>query len=124
MPPASHDPDVEDDRTVVVPRRTRWGLELPDGEVLELDGNDVIVGRKPSGDGNLLTIADPTRTVSKIHARFRRVNDHWTIEDLHSTNGVALIDRGGEPVPIDPETPTETTERLLIGTLEVKLREL
>lgn len=117
-------PEEELDRTVVVVRKTRWGLELPDGDVLELLGDDVIVGRKPSAQAGaiVLQIADPTRTMSKTHARLRRDGDSWTIEDLNSTNGVAVIDALGLTNQIDAGEVVEATERLLVGTLEVRLR--
>lgn len=127
IPPVASSTDLDDDfddRTIVVPKRARWGIELPGGEVLEIVGDEVLVGRKPKGDEKSITIPDPTRTISKTHARLRRSGETWTIEDLQSTNGVALVDAKGNPVPIDPGTPTEVTERLLIGTLEVTFREL
>ncbi len=118
--------DDSDDRTVVVQRRVRWGIELPDGEVLELDGDDVVVGRKPEpvGGARPLQIADPTRTMSKTHARMRRNGEDWTIEDLQSTNGVALVDESGEKVPLEAGREYEVIEQLVIGTLEVRLRRI
>ncbi|UOR02211.1 DUF5684 domain-containing protein [Leucobacter allii] len=115
----------DSDRTVVVQRRVRWGVELPDGEVLELRGDDVIVGRKPATEEGTvaLQIPDPTRTVSKSHARLRRTGEVWTIEDLHSTNGVSTID-GGDPEPIEPGREVPATEQLVIGTLRVSLRRI
>lgn len=116
--------DDELDRTIVVPRPSRWGLELPDGDVLELRGDDVVVGRKPEAKNGstVLQIADPTRTLSKSHARLRRVDGLWTIEDLDSTNGVALVDELGEQVPLEAGRENPVTERLVLGTLEVTLR--
>lgn len=113
----------EDDQTVVVRRETRWGLELPDGELMELRGHDVVVGRKPEPAGayEVLKINDPTRTLSKSHVRLRRTGEVWTIEDLHSTNGVALIDETGATVALEAGHERGTTERMLIGTLEVRL---
>lgn len=124
LPEGTEGFDEEDERTIVVPRRARWGIELPGGEVLELVSDEVIVGRKPTGEGTLLKIADPTRTVSKTHALFRRAGDTWTIEDLDSTNGVALINEDNGTETIDPNTPAEVAERVLIGTLEVTLVEI
>ncbi|UOQ59901.1 DUF5684 domain-containing protein [Leucobacter rhizosphaerae] len=120
--PPAH--DEEFDRTVVVVRRTRWGLELPDGDVLELLGDDVVLGRKPDAPegSTALQIVDPTRTMSKTHARLRREGETWTIEDLQSTNGVAIIDDLGQASQIDAGLPVPATDRLVIGTLEVKLQ--
>ena len=118
--------EPEDDRTVVVVRRARWGLELPDGEIVELAGDDVIVGRKPEAQGGagVLQIADPTRTMSKSHARMRRTGDDWTIEDLDSTNGVSVVDERGEAIQIEPGEEVTATEQLVIGTLEVSLKRM
>ena len=118
---ASHDDEL--DRTVVVVRKTRWGLELPDGEVLELLTDDVVLGRKPEAPEGaaVLQIVDPTRTMSKTHARLRREGESWTIEDLQSTNGVAIIDEQGQASQIDAGSAVPATPRLVIGTLEVKL---
>lgn len=128
-PSAPSDEDVDadsDDRTVIVTRRVRWGLELPDGEVLELEGDDVVIGRKPEpADGaSVLQIVDPTRTMSKTHARMRRHDDDWTIEDLQSTNGVALVDERGETVSLEAGREYEVTDQLVIGTLGVHLRRI
>lgn len=118
--------DEDDDRTVVVSRRPKWGLRLPSGEVVELIGDDVIVGRKPTAQPGTaaVQIPDPTRTLSKSHARMRRTGDSWSIEDLHSTNGVAVVDASGEVREIEPGTETEAGERLVIGTLEVVLHRI
>lgn len=114
----------EIDHTVVVARQTRWGLELPDGEVLELLGDEIVVGRKPEAvDGSTaLQIPDPTRTMSKTHARMRRVGDVWTIEDMNSTNGVAVYDGLGNSVQLEAGRESAVLERMIIGTLEVRLR--
>lgn len=118
--------DDDDDRTVVVSRRQRWGIELPDGEVLELMGEDVVVGRKPEAPEGVevLRIADPTRTLSKSHARLRLGSAGWTVEDLSSTNGTAVVDETGAATALEAGRETEATERLLIGTLEVQLRKV
>jgi len=123
---ASSESDEDDDRTVVVSRRPKWGLRLPGGEVVELIGDDVIVGRKPTAQPSTaaVQIPDPTRTLSKSHARMRRTGDSWSIEDLNSTNGVAVVDASGEVREIDPGAETEASERLVIGTLEVVLHRI
>ncbi|WP_125099905.1 DUF5684 domain-containing protein [Leucobacter chromiireducens] len=105
---------------------TRWGLELPDGEVLELVGTDIIAGRKPSSvDGaHTLLLADPTRTVSKSHVRLRRADGEWTVEDLNSTNGLTLVSSSGQRAQLPPGLTFPATEHMVFGTLEVRLREL
>ena len=125
LPPVPRSDDDEFDRTVVVrrPSSTGWEVVLPDGEGLALAA-DTIVGRRPeASDGaTALQIPDPTRTLSKVHARFRFADDRWTIEDLGSTNGVYLIDASGAEREVPPGAPQPVGERLLLGTLEVRLR--
>lgn len=117
---------LDEDHTVVVSRRTRWGLELPGGETLELEGDDIVIGRKPEAlpGTTVLQISDPTRTMSKSHARLRRDGDDWSIEDLHSTNGVSLVDASGDAAQLESGRISPTTEQMVIGTLEVRLRQL
>jgi pSer/pThr/pTyr-binding forkhead associated (FHA) protein len=62
--------------------------------------------------------------MSKTHARMRRNGEDWTIEDLQSTNGVALVDESGEKVPLEAGREYEVIEQLVIGTLEVRLRRI
>lgn len=123
MTPDTEVDDFDDDNTVVVRRETRWGLELPDGDVLELHGHDVVIGRRPEPTGayEVLKISDPTRTLSKSHVRMRRTGEVWTVEDLHSTNGVALITESGATEALEPGHERAATDRMLIGTLEVQL---
>lgn len=123
---ADDEDEDEDDRTVVVPRRKRWGLELPSGDVEELLGDDVVVGRKPDAPegAGVLKIIDPTRTLSKSHLRMRRTGDSWTVEDMNSTNGVSVADGNGQQRVIEPGREIPASDRMTIGTLEVVLREI
>lgn len=113
------------DRTVVVPRAQRigWAIELPGGERFELPAFDVIVGRRPEaqGDAQPLAIPDPTRTLSKTHARLRFDGEQWTVEDLGSTNGVVLLLDGEREEELTAYRPAPATDRLLLGTLELRL---
>lgn len=113
------------DRTVVVPRAQRigWAIELPGGERFELPAFDVIVGRRPEaqGDARPLAIPDPTRTLSKTHARLRFDGEQWTVEDLGSTNGVVLLLEGEREEELTAYRPAPATDRLLLGTLELRL---
>lgn len=113
------------DRTVVVPRASTpaWVLELPDGTELPLQG-DVTVGRRPeSVDGSeILAIPDTTRTLSKSHARLSFVEGRWLVEDLGSTNGLVLMNEDGSESELVPGVQAAATERMLFGTLEVRLR--
>ncbi|MBK0417601.1 FHA domain-containing protein [Leucobacter sp. CSA1] len=114
------------DRTVVAarPPRQNWVLVLPDGEEIPLPGGDVVVGRKPQAvaGSTVLAIPDPTRTLSKSHARMRFDGESWTIEDLGSTNGLVLVAESGEEIEAVPGQAVLATEQMIIGTLEVALR--
>lgn len=124
--PAHAAEEPEDlDRTIVVPRKTApvWVLELPDGTELPLE-SDVIVGRRPEArDGAAaLAIPDTTRTLSKSHVRLRLEGEQWTVEDLGSTNGLVLMKDDGGETELPAGVRAEATERMLFGTLEVRLR--
>jgi pSer/pThr/pTyr-binding forkhead associated (FHA) protein len=98
-------------------------LELPDGTELPLE-TDVVVGRKPTAiDGAAtLEVPDSTRTLSKSHARLTREGAIWMVEDLGSTNGLFLLNDDGSESELTANVPVEATERMLLGTLEVRLR--
>lgn len=116
------DDDLE--QTVVArrPRATGWIIELEDGTTIPLPADDIVIGRKPSADGvPAVAIPDPSRTLSKSHARLRRSGEGWTIEDLDSTNGVALVHEDGREEDVAPRTATVATRRLIIGTMRVVL---
>lgn len=121
---ASGSDDEDLDRTVVVPRRTNWVLELPDGSTLALTGADIVVGRKPSPVefSSVLIVPDATRTLSKSHARLRRDGETWKITDLESTNGVFLLTEAGDSQELEPNVEVDVTPRFVLGTLEVTLR--
>lgn len=119
---AGLDDDLE--QTVVArrPRATGWVIELEDGTTIPLPADDVVIGRKPSADGlPAVAIPDPSRTLSKSHARLRLSGEGWTIEDLDSTNGVALVHEDGREEEVAPRTATVATRRLIIGTMRVVL---
>lgn len=113
------------DRTVVVPRALRagWVIELPDGGTLPLEP-DTVLGRRPEGrDGaHSLEIPDPTRTLSKTHARLRWDGERWIVEDLGSTNGVVLLRDDGREEELAANRPTPAGSRLLLGRLEIRIR--
>jgi len=52
------------------------------GVLYTLDGTDAIVGRSPD-----VTVALPDATLSRRHARIRRIGNVYAIQDLGSTNG-------------------------------------
>jgi len=92
------EPDFEDpELTMIASRRGKtkfWTLDLPDGSVEVIVGS-VIVGRAatpvPGRVGaRLLSIDDPTRSVSKNHAIFTDDNGTLYVEDLESMNGIVV----------------------------------
>ncbi len=75
------------------------------GERIALEGK-ILVGRAPDTSDpevRLVAIADPARTVSKIHFRLMARDGVAWIEDLESTNGTAVA------------MPDQPTRRLLLG---------
>ena len=114
------------DRTTVVRRESRvtGHLVLPDGEALPLY-RDNVVGRRPETVPGVhaVVIPDPTRTLSKTHARLSHDGEGWVVEDLDSTNGVVLLHDDGREQELDPRQPVIATPRLLLGTLEVEIRD-
>jgi len=93
--------DELDERTAVAARRLGvWRLLMPDGLVLALPGDTVVLGRAPvipaaAPDARPLVVRDGTRTVSKTHALLRHGSEGWTITDLGSTNGILVVDASG-----------------------------
>lgn len=113
------------DRTIMVAAEPEfdWELVLPDGTRLPIDP-DTVVGRRPLPvDGSaLLQIVDPTRTLSKSHARLRFRDGAWRVTDLDSTNGLWLLHDDGREEAIPPYREVDATPRLRLGTLTVELR--
>ncbi|MGK0716159.1 FHA domain-containing protein [Leucobacter sp. W1153] len=114
------------DRTTVVRRESRVAghLVLPDGEELPLH-RDNVVGRRPESVPGVhaVVIPDPTRTLSKTHARLSHDGEGWVVEDLDSTNGVVLLHDDGREQELDPRQPVIATPRILLGTLEIEIRD-
>lgn len=121
----SAEDEMDLDKTVVAPRRNRanWVLVLPDGTEYPVE-DDVVIGRKPelTGGAAILAVPDSTRTLSKSHVRLTRDGERWLVEDLGSTNGLVLLNEDGTESELAPGVRVEATERMLFGTLEVRLR--
>lgn len=124
-PPPAVDPDPVE-RTVVVERRpaASWSLQVEGGPRLPLAGDRVVLGRRPLGAGGEaveLELPDPTRTLSKVHARLDFADGRWTITDLHATNGVIVVDEHGAERLLDPGETAPVVERVLLGRVAVRI---
>jgi len=92
-----------------VPRRgktTYWTIDLPDGSTEVVNGS-VVVGRMatptPGWPGaRLVSINDPTRSVSKNHAIFTTEDGVLFVEDLDSMNGIVVTRTDGHIIDLVP----------------------
>lgn len=118
-------PALPEEQTRIARRVPAWQLVLPSGEVVALTARTVVLGRRPDDDDvavQRVAVADDTRTVSKRHARLDRVGDGWTLTDLASTNGVALVaaDRSEQRLPAGVSAPVNGV--FLLGDARLVLR--
>ena len=93
--------EAPDDHTVLAKRRAVYGDLLFGETIVPLTRKEVVLGRKvPSEDlgsaVQVVTIPDPTKTISGKHAKLTFEDGAWNIEDLGSTNGIYLVDDSGE----------------------------
>ena len=91
--------EIDENTVLAVRKRVSAKLTLPDGTSVPITASKVLIGRKVTSndpDVQVINVNDPTRTVSKVHATIERVDGHWYIEDLQSTNGVVVIRDGAE----------------------------
>ncbi len=123
-------PAVADDdeygETIIVDRRPRitWTLSVDEAGDLPLTHGTVLLGRKPQSDDvtvQALAIPDPTRTLSKVHARLERTDEQWTITDLNSTNGVMLVAEDGTETLLSPGTSAPVTGRFVLGKVGMSI---
>ena len=124
--PRAYVPEL-DDATQVAPMQQVWGLTTEHGDYIPLLSDVVVVGRKPvaTPDATPLPIPDPTRTLSKTHARLCRdaASDTWAIEDLGSTNGVTMYDETmTQQMSLTPGVPVVATSFIVLGTMRVRLQ--
>lgn len=103
-----------------------WALVDDLGRAWPLEG-ETLVGRDPDpalhpGAG-VVQIDDPARTVSKSHALVGLADHRLWVEDLDSTNGVAVISGGVEHL-VDPRTRTDVAEgdQIVLGDYLVTVR--
>lgn len=109
----------------VAPPAATWLLEFESGEAFELVSRDIVIGRAPVAtfDATAIAVRDTTKSMSRTHARMRfdATRDRWTIEDLHSGNGVAVLDDANEWTFIRPGDIAYATYGLLFGQLRARL---
>jgi hypothetical protein len=123
----AEDESEDDDETMIVVRRMKpWTLETEHGLKVSLTKPVVLLGRNPARggahlDAQLVPLHDPGKTVSKTHARLDFVDGAWGISDLHSTNGVVLIDGGGFENELDAGASAPLTDRFLLGELAARI---
>ncbi|MFV0374266.1 DUF5684 domain-containing protein [Microbacterium sp.] len=123
------DSALEDDmeRTVISSRhRPRWQLVLPDGASIALTADAAVLGRRPTSveehpDAQLISLIDPTRTVSKRHALIELRDEVWHVTDLHSTNGVLVVLEPGTEVELEPGEAVAVGESFLLGDAEFRV---
>lgn len=108
------------------PRAPIVRLVMDDGTVLPR-GERVVVGRSPvdAAGGLCHVLADPGRSLSKSHAAFVRSGEDITVEDLNSTNGVA-VSRDGSEFLVQPGavTPLRVGDKVLMGDRHVVVEEI
>lgn len=104
-------------------KQQRWDLTLPDGSVIELTADEVVLGRNPVADSALaqtLAIVDHTRTISKTHAVLKRIANEWFISDLGSTNGIFIEVDGLDARELSEDEAI--TGSFLLGDAKLELR--
>ncbi|NQX28330.1 RDD family protein [Microbacteriaceae bacterium VKM Ac-2854] len=118
------DDDVELTRMSVsplaAPRRSAYRLQFDDGTAV-LVTDSALIGRNPAprageAAGELVALADDTRSISKTHARLELVGDELSVIDRHSTNGTAVIIGGvTTPVPAGGRARVPSGATLVFG---------
>ncbi|WKK70868.1 FHA domain-containing protein [Rathayibacter oskolensis] len=103
------------------PQRTRAvRLRFDDGTVVVVS-DTALVGRNPAprtgeAAGELVALADTTRSISKTHARLEFTGDELSVIDRHSTNGTAVVvDGTATPVPPGGRAPVPVGATLTFG---------
>lgn len=120
--------DAELDQTEVAARRApRWSI-VTEQETLALRAEAIVLGRRPgavAAGEQAIALDDPTRTVSKRHARLVRQGESWAVIDLGSTNGVLLLAPDGTELGDAPPGYAVPLPgpAFLLGDLRVELRQ-
>ncbi len=111
--------------SVSVPRAEQYQLCISDGSIVPLMEPTVLLGREPStgGIGNAQTVSlkDPTREISRTHAKLEMQHGEWTITDLGSTNGV-YIGVGETRIKAVSGVPYVVSKQFSIGSQEMVIQ--
>jgi len=124
-PAAAAAPAEVEERTQLSRGPRAWELVLPTGEVVPIVSRTVVLGRKPgTGDENVqaVTVVDESRTVSKQHARLTWAGDGWTLTDLGSTNGAALLAPDGAEQRLASGASAPARGAFALGDARLQLR--
>ena len=104
-----------------------WLLVLPTGARVPVKGA-LLVGRNPVRFerwtfADLLRVDDPARSVSKTHAVLEESAEGIRITDLHSTNGVSVLDAAGTATALvaGVATPLNAGTTVLLGSYRLQL---
>jgi hypothetical protein len=105
-----------------------WILALADGQRLQVDGS-IVLGRDPAPvsvrpHAALVPLVDPARSVSKTHAIIDVEGAELSITDLHSTNGVLVVDPHGDEFDLAPgeRAVLQPGSRIELGTFVVRVQ--
>lgn len=124
--PLAHRGQNDLDKTTFAPvgATRHWAIETEDGDIVPLPGGDVVIGRRPkaSGVSVAVVLTDATKTLSKTHARLHYdvSLQTWSVVDLASTNGVAILTSDGEQV-VQPNVATPFDEYVAFGMLRCRV---
>lgn len=120
-PPAATRQDAQQDASPA------WLVMLPTGARVRVKGA-LLVGRNPVRfepwmSAELLPVDDPARSVSKTHAVLEESVEGIRITDLHSTNGVSVLDAAGTATALVPGVATslDAGTMVLLGSYRLQL---
>jgi len=126
LQPSVEDENPDFDKTVVAPRKKKesWVI-VPEGSApIALTKAAALLGRNPSStaaDTQLISVPDPSKTVSKTHARLTLADGAWTIVDLNSTNGVYLLSATDDETEVEAGVPTPIGDSFRLGDLTIRI---
>lgn len=118
-------PVESEERTQLSRGPRAWELVLPTGQVVPVAARTIVLGRRPDAADEgvqYVTVPDDTRTVSKQHARLSWTGDAWTLTDLGSTNGVALVAADGSEQRLAAGASVPANGGFLLGDARLVLR--